>query len=472
MGCSRGMTAEIHQLRDSSSTFNVEVEQGLLGAAMVHGVDKFGALRSEHFYDPLHQRIYAAISTLCQQGRAFNAAGLKGYFTTDPGMVEAGGVGYLAKLSASAPAYHLEKYAALVMELWQRRQVVYACNECLRMAVDPHADEPLQTLIDHLQHNLTVIQNDGPQSRPVRAGDAMKRFIEQTRARMEGDDRLPLTGLARLNDKVGGWRMGNQVFLAGRPGMGKTALGLWLAHAAASGNNYTVAFFSLEMTADECMTRLACEVAGNIPYEDVLNGKVNAEQIRKLDAGRAHLEQIDLYIDDQPKRSVVSIMAECRRMQRDAERAGSRLGLVVIDHLRKVADSGNYKNNPNKSEGEKAAMLKDMAKQLGTTVLTLVQLNRGVEGREDKRPSLSDLRDSGEIEEEADAVLMMYREAYYKGREKAPKEKHAYAEWLMELETIAGVAEVYVAKNRHGQTGPTKIGCDMATNRFWTVDEL
>ncbi len=464
------MSAEIHQLRDSPTTFNLEVEQGLLGAAMVGGIDKLGSLRPEHFYEPLHQRIYATMASLAQQGRPFNAAGLKSYFNADPGMTEAGGVSYLAKLAAGAPAYQVEKYAALVMELWQRRQVVHACNECMRQAVDPNADEPLQSLIDQLQHNLTTIQNDGPQSRPQLAGIAARRFLESIRPYVADDEKLPRTGLAGLDDRIGGWRRGNQIFIAGRPGMGKTALGLWLAHSASL--RTTTAFFSLEMTADECMTRLACEVSGDVPYEDVLNGRLTQVQVDRLGAGRQRLDLAQLYIDDQPKRSVVSIMAECRRIQRDAERSGSSLGLVVIDHLRKVSDSGNFKNNPNKSEGEKAAMLKDMAKQLGTTVLTLVQLNRAVEGREDKRPTLSDLRDSGEIEEEADAVLMMYREAYYKGREKPPKEKHAYAEWQMEYQSVSSVAEVYVAKNRHGRTGKTSVGCDMATNRFWDVENV
>jgi len=182
---------------------------------------------------------------------------------------------------------------------------------------------------------------------------------------------------------------------------------------------------------------------------------------------RSKLETVDLYMDEQPRRSVQSIMAECRNIQREAERKGSRLGLVVVDHLRKVADSGNYKNNANKSEGEKAAMLKDMAKQLGVTVLTLVQLNRGVEGRDDKRPTLADLRDSGEIEEEADVVCMVYREAYYKEREKPPANASEEADWRAELEMFRHTADILVTKNRHGQTGTVSVACDMASNRFW-----
>jgi replicative DNA helicase len=229
------------------------------------------------------------------------------------------------------------------------------------------------------------------------------------------------------------------------------------------------------MTVDECMTRLACDVASTservIAYEDVLNGKARPDDIKRLEATRAALGAANLYIDDQAKRSVPSIMAECRGIAREAMKMGGRLGLVVVDHLRKVADSGNYKNNPNKSEGEKAAMLKDMAKLLDCTVLTLVQLNRGVEGRDDKRPVLSDLRDSGEIEEEADAVCMVYREAYYKAREKIPTQTAAEADWRDELATVEHVAEVMIAKNRHGQTGRINIGCNMASNKFWTVEE-
>lgn len=472
------MTAEIHQLHASvpASLHNLEVEQELLGAAMLYGIDRIAALQAKHFYDPLHARIYGAIQSLCSQGRQPNAATLKTFFMVDEGMQAVGGVTYLARLQAkpgSAP--HLEAYARHIMELWQRRGIVQACYETISVTADPHADKSFQAVVDDLQHDITKIQNEGPSSRPQRAGEFMGRFIEDARSRAAGEDKLPITGLSSLNERLGGWRRGNQVFLAGRPGMGKTALGLWLAHhAAAKNKGFTVAFFSLEMTASECMTRLACEIASagetKIAYEDVLNGNIKPYQMDRLEQVMGRIEALNLYIDDQAKRSVPSIMAECRRLAREAEKNGSRLGLVVIDHLRKVADTGDYKNNPNKSEGQKAAMLKDMAKQLDCTVLTLVQLNRGVEGRDDKRPALSDLRDSGEIEEEADAVCMVYREAYYKSREKPPRAASEEADWRAELDEVKHIAEVLVTKNRHGQTGNLKVGCDMATNRFWGLD--
>jgi replicative DNA helicase len=469
------MTAEIITMRESfpASTFNLEVEQHLLGAAMTHGLDRLGVLRPDHFYDGLHQRLYAAMERIYRDGGQVSPAVLKSQFVGDADLEKVGGPVYLARLKAEAIGVNPFQYAKVIIELARRRHVLAVCQAGARTVADPYSDGTVDDIASTTISGLTDVLAEGPQGHPRVAGDLMPVVIATAEARQSGA-RLPTTGLAALDQRLGGWAPGNQVFLAGRPAMGKSALGLWLALFAARRNNFSVAFFSLEMTAEECMVRLACAVASSgqdaIAYEDVRSGKVTREHLARLEAVRAKIEGVDLFIDEQPRRSVQSIMAECRNIQREAERKGSRLGLVVVDHLRKVADSGNYKNNPNKSEGEKAAMLKDMAKQLGVTVLTLVQLNRGVEGREDKHPTLSDLRDSGEIEEEADAVCMVYREAYYREREKPPKNAAEEADWRAEMEEARSIAEVIISKNRHGQTGNIKIACDMASNRFWDME--
>jgi len=467
------MTAEIIQMRETfpASTFNVELEQQLLGAAMSQGLDRLAMLKPEHFYDGLHQRIFTAMERIYREGGQISPVILKPTFVSDPDIEKVGGVSYLAKLKASAVgSIDIGQYARGVMELARRRQVLSVCQAGARTVADPYSDGTVDDIASNAISGLTDVLAEGPQSHPRKAGDIIPVVLAGAQARSEGA-RLPTTGLGALDERLGGWAAGNQVFLAGRPAMGKSALGLWLAMATARRNNFAVAFFSLEMTAEECMVRLACAVASSghdtIAYEDVRSGKVSRDHLTRLEAVRSKLETVDLYMDEQPRRSVQSIMAECRNIQREAERKGSRLGLVVVDHLRKVADSGNYKNNANKSEGEKAAMLKDMAKQLGVTVLTLVQLNRGVEGRDDKRPTLADLRDSGEIEEEADVVCMVYREAYYKEREKPPANASEEADWRAELEMFRHTADILVTKNRHGQTGTVSVACDMASNRFW-----
>lgn len=458
-----------------ASTFNLEVEQELLGAAMTVGLDKLGIVKAEHFYDGLHQRIYAAMERLYRDGAIPSPALLKSTFVNDPDIEKVGSVTYLAKLKVAGGSVHnITQHARQVVEHYRRRLVLSACQEGARTVSDPYSSGTVDDIAAQTISGLTDVLAAGPQSHPRRADVLAPLVVEKANERANGH-RLPTTGLGALDERLGGWAPGNQVFIAGRPAMGKTALGLWLALYGAARNKFGVAFFSLEMTAEECLTRLCCALASsgrdNIAYEDVRSGKITAEQLNRLDAIRSKLANVDLFIDEQPRRSVQSIQAECRNLQRELERRGSRLGVVVIDHLRKVADSGNYKNNPNKSEGEKAAMLKDMAKHLGVTVVTLVQLNRGVEGREDKRPTLADLRDSGEIEEEADVVCMVYREAYYKEREKPPGSAGEEADWRFQLEEIRHVAEVGVAKNRHGRTGALKVGCDMASNRFWDLEK-
>lgn len=469
------MSAEIIPMRESfpASTFNLEVEQGLLGAAMTHGLDRLAMLRPGHFHDGLHQRLYEAMERIYRDGGQVSPAALKSHFAGDADLEKVGGPAYLARLKADAIGVNPVQYAKVVIELARRRHVLAVCQAGARTVADPYADGTVDDIAAVAISGLTDVLAEGPQLHPMKAGDIVPVMLATAQARSEGA-KLPTTGLGSLDQRLGGWAPGNQVFLAGRPAMGKSALGLWLALSSARRNNFAVAFFSLEMTAEECMVRLACAVASSghdvIAYEDVRAGKVPRDHMARLEAVRAKLADVDLYMDEQPRRSVQSIMAECRNIQREAERKGSRLGLVVVDHLRKVADSGNYKNNPNKSEGEKAAMLKDMAKQLGVTVLTLVQLNRGVEGREDKHPTLSDLRDSGEIEEEADAVCMVYREAYYREREKPPKNAAEEADWRSEMEEARGTAEIIISKNRHGRTGNVKIACDMASNRFWDME--
>lgn len=471
------MSAEIVQMREAypASTFNLELEQELLGAAMAKGLDQLAMLRPEHFYDGLHQRIYTAMERIYREdGRRPSPAMLKPSFITDPDMEKVGGVQYLARIGASAiGGVDVVQYARGVMELYLRRQVLAVCQAGARAVADPYSSGTVDEIASSAISGLTDVLAEGPQTHPRRLRDVMPVMLADAQARASGA-RLPTTGLGGLDERLGGWAPGNQVLLAGRPAMGKSALGLWLALAAARRNNFAVAFFSLEMTAEECMSRLACAAASSghdvIAYEDVRAGKVTRGQMCRLEAVLGKLDDVDLYIDDHARRSVQSITAECRNIQREAVRRGSSLGLVVIDHLRKVADTGNYRNNPNKSEGEKAAMLKDVAKQLGVTILTLVQLNRGVEGRDDKRPTLADLRDSGEIEEEADAVCMVYREAYYRGREKPPNSVAEEADWRATLDEIRHIAEVGITKNRHGRTGNVKIGCDMASNRFWDVE--
>ncbi|MBI1179123.1 MAG: AAA family ATPase [Alphaproteobacteria bacterium] len=810
-------------IAESAALHNLELEQALLGALLQQpeALDRIEFVRPEHFFEPLHQRIYRTMRSLLSQGRAISAAGLKTYFREDEAMDMHGGAqAYLGRLRTvfSMPA-HAEDYGRGIVELWQRREAAEIYREGLAALADPQADQSASAVLSLIQSRIGEIEADGPQPRLQAIGGMVSGVLETVQDAMNGRIVLPSTGLACLDDAIGGLDAGDLALMAGRPGMGKAqpldamiamadgtwrAMGtisfgdelasidgqpsrvvgvypqgrrkvyrvtlsdgrstrccgehLWtvtstrwrggekvlttddlrtrigtaryrrrirvpviasdavpdvalpvdpwllgvllgngnltngsvmvsiadaatlygvqqllgqgitakasgdydyrltsqkgagnwlldalgdlglrghrseqkfipeiymraswrqrlallqglidtdgwvetfgalrystsspilaeqvcrlvrslggvcststksphypgpdgerrsglthhvlnirhsrprdlvtlkrkarrvpeereapltivsiepdgeaevqciavshpsnlyvtddyivthntakavsLARKAVTANEgFAAAFFSLEMPGRQIVLRMACEMASTdafrIPYSLARRGRINQNQLRALAGAEADVGRLPIYIDDTPGRTASSIAAECRRLKRDLEHKGMRLGLVVVDHLRKVRDSGNYRNNANKSEGEKASDMKNLAKELGCTVMALVQLSRDLERRENKRPVMSDLRDSGEIEEEADIVLFPFREHYYRRRQEPNTDKDPMARmnWEADLKRLEGRMELIVGKNRQGEEATLHIGCDMATNRFWDFAE-
>jgi replicative DNA helicase len=475
------MNAEVIQFsEDAPPLHNLDIEQIILGAIMNRAdiLDRLEFLEARHFYDPLHQRIYQTSRTLARQGRAPTGAALKTFFKADDGMEQVGGIRYLGRLAAlMSPTAHIDDYAKALVGLWQARETARICQDATAKITRPAVDEGISSVIESLQLALTDVQSEGPQARPQRIGDLVSGVIETVQDAKNGKNVLPSTGLKSVDEIIGGWRPGNLLLIAGRPAMGKTGIALSMMRKSVVVNpGFAAAFFSLEMQNNECVLRMACEVASTdqfkIPYSFAGRGQINDAQLRALVRADGDIRTLPIFVDDTPARTVAAIHAETRRLKRDLAREGFHLGLVMVDHLRKVKDTGNYRNNANKSEGEKASDLKNMAKDLDVTVGCLVQLSRNVEQRENKRPMLSDLRDSGEIEEEADIVMFPFREHYYKRRqEPTGKDAHAQIAWRSELQRLEHLIENIIDKNRQGSTGVAHNGCDMATNRFWDLTE-
>jgi len=458
--------------------FNLEVEQVVLGEVMVkpERLDRIAFLKAEHFCDPLHQRIYAQVLTLTRDGKVAVPKTLKAHFAGDADLKAAGGAKYLAGMAAGAGwNQNIEDYATVIVDLWRRRQGVATYMEGMDALADISTGTAVDAVMESIQGRITDIQSEGPTPRPQQVGGLMDGVMQKVQDAMNGLHPLPSTGIKTLDEMIGGLAPGNLTLLAGRPGMGKTALGLSIVRKAVLATpGIASAFFSLEMTANECILRMACETASTdawkIPYSYAMRGQIGREQFQTLMRAQDSVINLPLYVDDTPARTAAAISAECRRLHRELAVKGITLGVVAIDHLRYVKDSGNYRNNANKSEGEKATDLKVLAKELKINVIALVQLNRGVETRENKRPSLADLRDSGEIEEAADVAIFPFREAYYKRRNKpADGNPDVLAQHEAELAFLENRMELIVEKNRQGEPGMKVIGCDMGTNRFWDL---
>lgn len=453
---------------------NVEAEQALLGAmlsnpAAFEKVSDF--LKAEHFANSLHGEIFQAIETLHARGRSADPVTLKGYLESSPAFKQAGGIDYLLDLVRdSALIINAEDYARLIVDRYMRRQLIAFGNDVVNDAytIDINNDAELQ--VDNAEQKLYKLGSEGqaegglsPFSKAVR--DAVAEIGEAAK-NPNGLSGIS-TGFRDLDRDLGGLHNSDLLILAGRPGMGKTAFATCLAFNAArkfmeennAGNRPKgVAFFSLEMSASQLAGRVLSMVT-QIESDTLRNGRTSPESYRRIIDFAAELEKLPLYIDDTPGLTVAAIHKRCRRMRTDPLKG---LGLVVIDYLQLIdMTKTNFKDSMVQALTETTRQLKIMAKNLEVPVIVLSQLNRSVEQREDKRPLMSDLRDSGSIEQDADIVLFVFREWYYLQNEKPIMRQNESDEKFIErvrkyeqdLVDLENKAELIIAKHRHGATG-------------------
>jgi replicative DNA helicase len=469
---------------DRQVPYNLEAEQGLLGALLVDNrvIEKISdIIQPQHFYAAAHGRIFEAIQKLIDRGQVASAVTLKSYFEKDQDLEHVGGASYLAELAGHVMSVvNAEDYARTLYDLFLRRELVTFGSEIINDSLEYDLDRDALSTIERAESRLYAMAESGSaQGDFVTLRDSIKSSIERAEKAFntKGEVTGVTTGLKDLDSKLGGLHPSDLLILAGRPSMGKTALATNLAFNAAKRYAQTggeegaiVAFFSLEMSHDQLTTRILADQA-SISSDALRKGNITEHQFRDFAVASNALSSVPLYIDDTPSLSIGAIRTRARRLKRK-----HGLGLIVIDYLQLLRGSGSRQSEQNRvlEISEITRGLKALAKELQVPVLALSQLSRAVETREDKRPMLSDLRESGSIEQDSDVVMFVYREEYYLSREEpsqranesVEKFNERYANWSQRLQENANVAETIVAKQRHGPIGIVRMFFDPNFTRF------
>ena len=475
---------------------NIEAEAALLGALMIDNrlvEDVQLKLQPHHFFEPLHGRIYEAILRMTDSNRIANPVTLRPLFDSDDVMKEVGGPAYLAQLTGSGAAViGARDFAQQIYDLALLRALIGVGRDLVEGALDTSEEVAPLAQIERAETELyKVAEEGGAEGKAKSFSDATKEALEMAERALNSGGHLSgiTTGLDSLNSKIGGLHKSDLIIVAGRPGMGKSSLATNIGFAAAQrflrdaedgiepakSAGSPVALFSLEMSADQLATRILAEQSG-ISSENLRMGKISQQEFRQLARAAAELQSLPLYIDDTPGLTIAALRTRARRLKRQ-----KGIGMVIIDYLQLLQGTGKNSNDNRVQEiSEISRGLKQLAKELDVPVIGLSQLSRAVEQREDKRPQLSDLRESGSIEQDAAIVLFIYREDYYiAAREpKAPKDDdeikivEAYQQWQQDMGRVYGLAEVIVAKQRHGSTGKVRLKFDSRITKFSdTADE-
>jgi replicative DNA helicase len=482
--------AEILRIADPASSAaapalpqNVEAEAALLGALMIDNrlvEDVQTRLKPHHFFEPLHGRIYEAILRLTDRNMIANPVTLRPLFEADEGIKEVGGSAYLAQLTGSGAAViGARDFAAQIYDLALLRALIGVGRDLVESALDTSEEVAPIAQIERAETELyKVAEEGGAEGKAKSFGEATKLAVEMAERALNNGGHLSgiTTGLDGLNAKIGGLHRSDLIVIAGRPGMGKSALATNIGFAAAQrflrereediepgkGAGAAVALFSLEMSADQLATRILAEQSG-ISSENLRMGKISQQEFRHLARAAGELQSLPLYIDDTPGLTIAALRARARRLKRQ-----KHIGMVIVDYLQLLQGTGRNGGNDNRVQeiSEISRGLKQLAKELDLPVIGLSQLSRAVEQREDKRPQLSDLRESGSIEQDADIVMFIYREDYYLSAKQPADDHPDFPAWQEEMGRAYGLAEVIVAKQRHGATGKVRLKFDSRFTKF------
>ncbi len=469
--------------------YNLEAEQALLGAILADNriyekVAEF--LLPEHFMDPVHGRIYSAIIKLLERGQLANAVTLRQYFEKDEGLAAVGGVDYLAGLEANVVSFNsAADYGTAIFDSFLRRELIEIGSDIVGQAATPDLEVDAQGLIEGTEQRLFNLASKGvANSGPISFQESLKQAIATAEAAYKRDSHITgvTTGFRDMDKLLGGLHPSDLIILAARPSMGKTAFATNIAFNAAKAflkssgkEGGRVAFFSLEMSAEQLALRILSEQT-EIPSEKIRRGEIREGDFPKFVTLSQELQRLHLYIDETPGLSVMGVRTRARRLKRT-----SGLDMIIIDYLQLMSGNSKSRNESNRVQevSEISRGLKALAKELQVPVIALSQLSRKVEERDDKKPQLADLRESGSIEQDADMVMFIYREEYYLKRsepgrhagETDEKYNERYAAWQQRLEKIYNVAEVIIAKQRHGPIGSVHLFFDGQFTRFSDLDE-
>ena len=460
---------------------SIDSEQAILGAILFDNEIFYRAssfLKGEHFYDPIHQLIYDACGDLITSGRLASPVSLDTYLSSSQGFVEAGGKKYLEQLAANVPSTTgAVDYGRIVFDLSICRGLMSIGAEMKdRAQISTLDDKPQQQLEDAEQslYRLAETGKYGGGFKTFRS--AITEAIELANAAVKRDGGLAgvATGFRDLDRMMGGLHPSDLLILAGRPSMGKTALGTNIAVNAAKAfkeekqadgsmktvEGAVVGLFSLEMAAEQLATRILSEFS-RVPSERIRRGDVDQEEFDRIYHASRELEELRLYIDDTGGLSIAQLAARARRLKRQ-----HGLGLIVVDYLQLLTGSARRSDGRVNEITEISQGLKALAKELNVPVIALAQLSRQVEAREDKRPQLSDLRESGSIEQDADVVLFVFREKYYLSRAEPREGTEEHVKWFSRLEEVGDTAEVIIGKQRHGPIGKVELHFEEKFTKF------
>jgi len=460
---------------------NVEAEQALLGAILYDNAafERIGdQLQGRHFYEPFHQRLYEAIESHIRKGQLAEPILLAEQFNRDPAFQELGGVRYLADLVDRAPpAANAADYSRAVYDLALRRDLIRIGGEISTTAA--HGDDELSARdqIEKAEQQLFQLAETGGVSQGfVTFADALHGAVTMAAEAHSREGGLAglSTGLIDLDQKIGGLHPSDLIILAARPSMGKTSLACNIAFDVArnyawepqpDGSRKTVrggvcAFFSLEMSAEQLALRLLAEVSG-VSGDRLRKGEIDASEFGRVRDAALEIQEAPLYIDATGGLTIAKLTARARRLKRMVG-----LDLIVVDYLQLVTGGAGSSDNRVQEVSMITQSLKALAKELSVPVIALSQLSRQVENREDKKPQLSDLRESGSIEQDADMVMFVYRESYYLSRAEPREGTEEHFRWQEQMDQVRGMAEIVIGKQRHGPIGTVKLSFNEDITKF------
>ena len=460
------------ELNNNQIPKNIEAEQTILGSILENN-ELFDEITDEinesYFYDTIHQKIYKVISNLISKGLLANPVTIKNFFSNNEELIEIGGLEYLLKLTkVSTTKNQIRHYSKLLSDLYIRRQLIKISEENLEDSKNKELEITGTNILENTERKLFEIAERGEFQRSfVTFKDALKETIDMATAAYKNDQGIVgvPSGLTDLDDRLGGLHKQDLIIIAGRPSMGKTALATNIAFNAAENiqkqnKKTSVAFFSLEMSSEQLSTRILSEQS-RIKSNDIRRGKINQEDFEKFIEASKNLENLPLHIDDTPAITISALSNRARRLKRK-----QGLDLIVIDYIQLMKSSGYRKEGRVLEIAEITQGLKALAKELDVPVLALSQLSRQVEQREDKKPQLADLRESGSIEQDADVVMFVFREQYYLEKQEPKLGTAEHVEWQEKMNQVHNQAEIIIGKQRHGPTGLIKLEFESAFTKF------
>jgi replicative DNA helicase len=449
---------------------NIDAEQAVIGSILVSNdiFDEIGTIISSiNFYDPMHQKIFEAIESLVYKGMLANPITLKNYFEDEKDDLNV--PEYLVKITKfSTSVRQAIEYSKIVYDMFVRRELIKISEQTIDSAKLSELDTNGQTIIENSERLLFDLAEKGSfNSSLVKFDEAMKQTIEMASAAYKNEEGIVgvPTGLRDIDDKLGGLHQSDLIIIAGRPSMGKTSLATNIAFNAAqklqeSGKKSSIAFFSLEMSSEQLSTRIISEQA-RISSNDIRRGRISDEQFDKFLETSKNISELPLYIDETPAISIAAMSNRARRIKRLFG-----LDMIVVDYIQLMKGTTFNKDGRVQEISQITQGLKAIAKELAIPVVALSQLSRQVEQRDDHKPQLSDLRESGSIEQDADVVMFVYREGYYLQRKEPREATVEHAEWQAKMNEVAHLAEILIGKQRHGPIGKVTLEFEERFTKF------